>query len=125
MLKDAESNPVMMGETVIENSQSEKYLGDMIHENGCAASIEATIKGRINGAREAARNIINSLNHPATMGHKMAEVAVTELPNHHSLPKPQGDNTIPFTLQLYKKLVLYIRFQYKVYIFLASTLWKL
>ena len=50
----------------------------MIHEDGCAASIKATIRGRINGAREAAHNIITSLNHPATMGHKMAEVAVTE-----------------------------------------------
>ena len=78
MLKDAEVNPVMMGETVIENSKSEKYLGDQIHEDGCAASINATIRGRINGAREAAHNIISALNHPATMGHKMAEVAVTE-----------------------------------------------
>ena len=78
MLKDAESNPVMMGETVIENSHCEKYLGDQIHEDGCAASIEATIKGRIKGAKEAAHKIISSLNHPATMGHKMAEVAVTE-----------------------------------------------
>merc|ERR1711892_1245033 len=43
-----------------------------------AVSINATIKGRINGAREAAHSIITSLNHPATMGHKMAEVAVTE-----------------------------------------------
>merc|ERR1711892_1064223 len=43
-----------------------------------AVSINATIRGRINGAREAARNIIAALNHPATMGHKMAEVAVTE-----------------------------------------------
>ena len=58
MLKDAEVNPVMMGETVIENSKSEKYLGDQIHEDGCAASIAATINGRIKGAREAARNII-------------------------------------------------------------------
>ena len=78
MLKDAELNPVMMGETIIENSRSEKYLGDQIHEDGCAASIAATIKGRIKGAKEAARDIIAALNHPATMGHKLAEVAVTE-----------------------------------------------
>ena len=78
MLKDAELNPVMMGETIFENSKSEKYLGDEIHEDGCAESIAATIKGRIKGAREAARDIIAALNHPATMGHKLAEVAVTE-----------------------------------------------
>ena len=78
MLKDAEINPVLMGETVIENSQVEKYLGDQIHEDGCEASISATIDGRINGAIKAGKEIVASLNHPATMGHKMAEVAVTE-----------------------------------------------
>merc|ERR1712128_109211 len=78
MLKDAASNPVMMGETVIENSDCEKYLSDMIHENGCAASIAATIKARKKGALEATHNIISDLNHPALRGHRIAEVAVTE-----------------------------------------------
>ena len=49
ILKDAASNPIMMGTTVIENSKSEKYLGDQIHEDGCEASIAATLDGRISG----------------------------------------------------------------------------
>ena len=62
----------MMGTTVIENSKSEKYLGDQIHEDGC----EATLNGRIPGAIEAGDDIIHSINHPALMGHKMAYAAV-------------------------------------------------
>ena len=46
ILKEAESNSIMMGTTVIENSKSEKYLGDQIHEDGCEASITATLNGR-------------------------------------------------------------------------------
>ena len=52
ILKEAELNPIMMGTTVIENSISEKYLGDQIHEDGCEASITATLNGRIPGAIE-------------------------------------------------------------------------
>ena len=78
VLKDTENNPIMMGTTVIENSKVEKYLGDLIHEDGCEASISATIDGRIKGAMKAGEEIIAALNHPATMGHKMAEVAVNE-----------------------------------------------
>ena len=78
MLKDAETNPIMMGTTVIENSKVEKYLGDQIHEDGCEASISATIEGRIQGAMKAGEQIIAALNHPTTMGHKMAEVVLNE-----------------------------------------------
>ena len=44
---------------------------------GCEASISATIDWRIFGAIKAGKAKIASLNHPATMGHKMAEVAFT------------------------------------------------
>ena len=78
ILKDAANNPIMMGTTVIENSKSEKYLCDQIHEDGCEASIAATLDGRISGAIKAGEQIIRALNHPATMGHKMAEAVVEE-----------------------------------------------
>ena len=39
ILKEAEANPIKLGDTIIENSKSEKYLGDQIHEGGTAASI--------------------------------------------------------------------------------------
>ena len=32
-----------MGDKIIEHSEKEKYLGDVIHEKGCAASISETI----------------------------------------------------------------------------------
>ena len=47
ILKDAEANPIMMGDMIIDNSKSEKYLGDQVYEDGCAASITATLDGRI------------------------------------------------------------------------------
>ena len=78
VLKDAEINPIMMGDTVIENSKSEKYLGDQIHEDGCEASITATLNGRIPSAIDAAETIINSINHPALMGHSVAYAAVEQ-----------------------------------------------
>ena len=30
ILKEAEANPIKMGDTIIKNSKSEKYLGDQI-----------------------------------------------------------------------------------------------
>ena len=38
IVKVAEANPVKMGDMIIENSKSEKYLDDQIHEGGCAAN---------------------------------------------------------------------------------------
>ena len=43
ILKEAAANPIMVGDMIIANSKSEKYLGDHIHEDGCAASITATL----------------------------------------------------------------------------------
>ena len=42
LLKEAEDNPIKMGETIIENSKSKKYLGDQIYEDGTVASIDET-----------------------------------------------------------------------------------
>ena len=44
--------------------KSEKYLGDQIHEDGCEASITATLDWRIPSAIDKAENIINSINQP-------------------------------------------------------------
>ena len=57
ILKEAEANPIMMGDTIIENSKLEKYLGDQIHEGGCAASISATLESRIPSAIERGNTI--------------------------------------------------------------------
>ena len=44
VLKDTKENPMKMGGMIIESLNKEKYLGDYIHEDGCAASISETIK---------------------------------------------------------------------------------
>ena len=38
--------PMKMGNKIIEHSEKEKYLGDVIHEKGCAVSISETINER-------------------------------------------------------------------------------
>ena len=58
ILKESEANPIMMGDTIIENSKSKKNLGDQIHEDGCAASISATLDSRIPIAIERGNTII-------------------------------------------------------------------
>ena len=45
---EAQNNPVMMGEHIMEESLEEKYLGDMIHTDGLAASILSTVNKRLN-----------------------------------------------------------------------------
>ena len=48
--------PMKMGEELLENSIMEKYLGDIIHENGCEESFTATIKERMRKLREGFKN---------------------------------------------------------------------
>ena len=62
ILKEAEANPIRMGDMVIKNSKSEKYLGDQIHEGGCAASISATLDSRIPTAIEKGNTILSIFN---------------------------------------------------------------
>ena len=62
MLKEAEANPIRMGETIIVNSKSEKYLGDQIHEGGTTASITATLDSRIPAAIDRGNTIIFKYN---------------------------------------------------------------
>ena len=45
---EAQINPVMMGGHIMEESLEEKYLGDMIHTDGLAASILSTVNKRLN-----------------------------------------------------------------------------
>ena len=46
LLKEAEKDPIMMGEHKLESSKSEKYLGDWINEEGTSASISDTMNKR-------------------------------------------------------------------------------
>ena len=68
----------MMGGMIIENSKSEKYLGDPIHEDGCAASITATLDARIPIAKERGEIVINTIYNPALLGHRVAIAPVEQ-----------------------------------------------
>ena len=78
ILKEAADNPIMMGDMIIENSKSAKYLGDQIHEDRCAASITATLDGRIPIAIEREDISINTNNLPALLGHRVAIAPVEQ-----------------------------------------------
>ena len=51
-IKDAELNPILMADHKLENSASEKYLGERINEKVTAGSITKTIDNRIPGLEE-------------------------------------------------------------------------
>ena len=64
ILDEAKENPIRLGDAIIENSSEEKYLGDMIDENGCAASITETIKERIRTLTSKCNDIIQTVENP-------------------------------------------------------------
>ena len=61
-----------MGDTIIENSKSDKYLGDQIHEGGIAASIYATLESRIPTAVDRGNTILFKCNKPSLIGFTVA-----------------------------------------------------
>ena len=78
ILKEAAANPIMMGDMIIKNSKLEKFLSDQIHEDGCAASITATLDVRIPSAIDSGEIIINTINHPALLSHRVAITPVEQ-----------------------------------------------
>ena len=64
-LKEMEENPIKIGDEVMEHSSQEKYLGDVIHEDGCEASITATINERIKKLYSKCEEIVKIAEHPA------------------------------------------------------------
>ena len=58
--REAKENPLMMGSHIREESQEEKYLGDMVYTDGLAASILSTINKHL-GALIGKINIILNL----------------------------------------------------------------
>ena len=80
ILKDAKANPIRLGDAVIENSTCEKYLGDMIEEKGCAASITETIKERIRTLTSKCHDIIQTVENPimGSLGNSLAPFKLFE-----------------------------------------------
>ena len=78
ILKEAEANPIKMADTIIENSKSEKYLGDQIHEDGTAASIHATLDSRIPTAVDRGNTILFICNQPSLIGFNIAHGPVEQ-----------------------------------------------
>ena len=68
ILNEAKVNPLKMGNSIIENSEEEKYLGDKVNENGCEASITETIKERIRNLTSKGHDIIQISESPLMGG---------------------------------------------------------
>ena len=62
-----------MGETIIENSRTEKYLGDQIHEDGTAASIHETLNNIIPIEYERGEEILYICSQPSIIGFNLVE----------------------------------------------------
>ena len=75
MRKELEKCPMKMGEEIIENSITEKYLGDMIHEKGCKESITATINERMRKLTPQCEDIIQIANTPLMGGLRNSRIA--------------------------------------------------
>ena len=67
ILKETSENPIKMGDSCILNSEQEQYLGDLINQGGCAASISETIKERMRKLTSKCQDIIQICESP-TMG---------------------------------------------------------
>ena len=66
-IKDADSNPILMGDHKLYNSVSNKYLRDRINEKGTAASITETIDKRIPGRDKKVDEILAVCEHLCLM----------------------------------------------------------
>ena len=44
--QELEANPLMLGDITLKKAKSQKYLGDILHEDGLKASVAATVKDR-------------------------------------------------------------------------------
>ena len=69
--KKLQKNPMAMGGVEIGHSEKEKYLGDIINENGCTESIWDTIKERKRKLVSKSEEIVQLANNPlmAGLGH--------------------------------------------------------
>ena len=69
MIEKLKEDPIRMGDIIIENAKMEKYLGDLIHELGCAQSIKETIKERTRTLVSKVDEIIKTSESPWMGGH--------------------------------------------------------
>ena len=67
-LKETEKNAIKIGNHVLENSASEKYLGDKINKNGTAASITETIESKLPAATAKGKEIVKICDDPRLIG---------------------------------------------------------
>ena len=71
MARETKENPVMFGDITVKCKIVDKYLGDMIHQDGLSASVEATISdriGRITGATHEIKAVLDDFRLQAVGG---------------------------------------------------------
>ena len=67
-----------MGDAIVEHSEKEKYLGDIIHEKGCKDSISQTIKERLGKATGIGNDIIQTCDSPWINGLGNSSIVLKE-----------------------------------------------
>ena len=78
LLKEIKENPIRMGNQIVGESVSEKYLGDWISQYGTARSISETIKKRLPIAMETTKQILTISEDPRLIGFPTAWGAISE-----------------------------------------------
>ena len=78
LLKEIKENPILMGNQIVGESASEKYLGDWISQYGTAISISETIKKRLPIAVETTKQILTISEDPRLIGFPTAWGAISE-----------------------------------------------
>ena len=73
-------DPIKMGNTILQETNTEKYLGDLISEKGCEDSITETIKERTRKLTSKAEEIIQLAEHPlmASVGNSLPAIKMYE-----------------------------------------------
>ena len=53
MFEELTETPIMFGNIITKCKEKDKYLGDMLHADGLAASVEATVNDRAGKVKAA------------------------------------------------------------------------
>ena len=77
-IKDAESNPLLIGDHKLGNFPFKKYLGDRNNEKGTAASIKETIDNRIRRLFKKIDESLDVYDHPCLVGFPTAVGLISE-----------------------------------------------
>ena len=80
--KELELTPLQFGQFTIKRKDKDKYLGQILHEDGLAASVAATVSdrvGKLKGAIFEVRSVIEEFSMQSMLGMMAAKTLLTEI----------------------------------------------